>query len=401
MTDTNTTRWADVASTPEHIAELRRRIEAAEAREAGHRAEQLDEGTFGLLDIEPAPIAPERIRKTPLQVYTGDTRDRQLFADNHLVRSWGRVWIDRKPRQWFDDEPWILDNGAYRCFRKGEAWRPDLFLRRLRKAVEVPGCQAVVLPDVVGDAEATIAMATEWLERLHGEFGDLPYYFVTQDGMRADDPRIEALLDDERIAGIFLGGSDEHKWDCFSWAEEAHRRGKRFHFGRTSSTKLLALAMACTADSCDSAFWLIKRSARIDGVEAMERQGVSSQVDPVDWAAEQAVVDAVIAKQQKAPDQGDTQAEGGASCTKQLEADKARGCAGPKVANPPHVSSERTHADEHNVRRRSQAHPHRGSGLVTVRARQGPRCRGPGHYHALGEGPIAGPRPRWGRPAHL
>ena len=232
------------------------------------------------------------IESIPLLVFTGDTRDRGLFAENHDVYRWGRCWIDRLPRQWWDGEPWMLDNGAFRAWRKKEEWRSDLFLRRLRRAVEVPGCYMVVLPDVVGDAEATLALSAEWLEILWAEFGDLPYYFVTQDGMRADDPRLEAILDDPRVKGVFLGGTDDHKWEAPAWAEEAHRRGKRFHFGRSSTSQKLALAMCSTADSCDTAFWLMNGQARENGIRDMARQGVSSTAAPVDWAEQQRAVDA-------------------------------------------------------------------------------------------------------------
>ena len=125
----------------------------------------------------------------------------------------------------------------------------------------MPDCYAVVVPDKVAAGSESAAMSYEWLDILWDKFGDVPFYFVLQDGMDAADMR-QALYD-PRIHGLFLGGTLEYKLtEGRALRGLAHSHNKMFHYGGASTEEKIRHALAIHSDSLDSAFWLIKKSAR-------------------------------------------------------------------------------------------------------------------------------------------
>ena len=221
-----------------------------------------------------------------IQFFTGDTRDPRM-VEILEAEGWGRTWIDRRPRQGYDGEPWMLDNGAFVWWKRGEAFREDLFEKRLRKAVSlgVEGCQVAVLPDAIGVGfDASVDFSLSWLDRCCEIAPDYPWYLVVQDSTdetwQADYERVHRLLQDEpRIAGLFLGGAIDvpgcawqnplkHSIEAGRWASLAHLHGRRFHYGRATNFDLLRQAEWSQVDSCDSACWLWKR----ERIEALRRR---------------------------------------------------------------------------------------------------------------------------------
>lgn len=133
---------------------------------------------------------------------------------------------------------WAADNG---CF--SEAWDEQKWLAWLHKPHPRAGCLFAVVPDVVGDAEATFERWMRYAVTVH-EAG-FPTAFVGQDGLTCD------LFADWADA-FFVGGSTDWKMsdDAFDFAKEARERGMWVHVGRVNSWSRFK-AWAPYADSCD------------------------------------------------------------------------------------------------------------------------------------------------------
>lgn len=146
--------------------------------------------------------------------------------------------------------PYALDNGAWTAHQRGEPFDVAAFER----AVALLGADAdfVVCPDAVGDRDATLAMAAEWLPRL----AHLPRVLVAvQDGMTAGD--IERWLSPR--VGIFIGGTTKQPPEHGGWKEDtaaswgviARKHGAWCHMGRVSSARRIAICAAAGLDSFD------------------------------------------------------------------------------------------------------------------------------------------------------
>lgn len=138
---------------------------------------------------------------------------------------------------------WAADN---ECFAKGERFDLDRWLGwlgTLRPHRE--RCLFAVAPDVVGDAERTLARSLPVLPRIR-DLG-FPAAFVSQD--EAD--RVGVPWD--ALDVLFVGGSTDWKLSERSWAlcVEAHRRGKRVHVGRVNSWRRLRACRVGLVDSAD------------------------------------------------------------------------------------------------------------------------------------------------------
>lgn len=135
------------------------------------------------------------------------------------------------------------DNG---CFGRGYPgdlawwrWLSDLPRERL---------QFAVAPDVVADAEATLARSTPWLSRIR-ELG-IPVAFVAQDGLE----RLSVPWDAFDV--LFLGGSTEWKLGEHAQAltRDAKTRQKWVHMGRVNSAIRFRHAWLSGCDSADGTF---------------------------------------------------------------------------------------------------------------------------------------------------
>jgi hypothetical protein len=141
---------------------------------------------------------------------------------------------------------WAADNG---CFAQGEGFVPGDWLewlasvRRYRER-----CLFAVAPDVIGDAEATLARSLPYLATIR-QFG-FRSAFVTQNGCRAD------LVPWEQLDCLFVGGDDTWKLSEASWGlcAEAKRRGTWVHMGRVNSFRRLKSCAISGLDSADGTY---------------------------------------------------------------------------------------------------------------------------------------------------
>lgn len=135
--------------------------------------------------------------------------------------------------------PWGADN---ECFQGLDAHKYRLMLGRIKAQ---PGCVFVCLPDVVGDARATLALWAEWSAEV--SLTGQPMALVGQDG--AED----LALPWDRMQGYFIGGSTKWKLSQASadLAREAKRWGLWVHMGRVNSRARLRRAWDMGCDSVD------------------------------------------------------------------------------------------------------------------------------------------------------
>ena len=159
-----------------------------------------------------------------------------------LKRSRGKVaptWPDGT------SAPFALDNGAWSAFVKGKPFDAHAY----RWAIGRIGAQAAwtVIPDVVGDAAATLSLADQWWpELLH-----LPLMLAVQDGMEGSLPKIKQWLD-RGLTGLFVGGSTEWKIRTIPlWCSLAQASGALCHVARVNSVRRLKLCLDSGAHSID------------------------------------------------------------------------------------------------------------------------------------------------------
>ena len=198
---------------------------------------------------------------------------------------WGRMYISRPPRPYVD-EPWGFDNAAFRVYtHRGkpidvsaddeQVWI-DRFCKRLERAHETATSDPIlaVIPDRPFRNEESLERSWNWLEN-----GDLPeswnWYLAVQDGMTPTT----VLPFVDRIAGIFLGGSNEFKLEAPMWCGFAHREGLKFHYARCGTRQKLHDAMRMGADSIDSALpmwtrerWTAFEDAWLEGPAELEAE---------------------------------------------------------------------------------------------------------------------------------
>lgn len=138
------------------------------------------------------------------------------------------------------DAPWAADNSCFSGFDEAR------FVKMLGRIAGAPGLMWVAAPDVVCDAQATLALFGAWQPAIaaHG----LPAALVAQGG--ADKLRVPW----ESLDAIFVGSptdwklSDEARRLCV----QAKDRGKFVHVGRVNSRKRIRiLARWGCVDSID------------------------------------------------------------------------------------------------------------------------------------------------------
>lgn len=135
--------------------------------------------------------------------------------------------------------PWAADND---CFQRLDA---RAYKRMLQSLTGIPGCEFLVLPDVVGDAWATAERWAQWypVAKLTGQ----PLALVAQDGLTA------ARCPWGAFDVLFVGGTTV--WKEGSEAEllvrEAKERGLWVHMGRVNSRRRFDYARAIGCDSID------------------------------------------------------------------------------------------------------------------------------------------------------
>lgn len=140
-------------------------------------------------------------------------------------------------------ERWAGDNDAF------SAWDEGRFVSMLRRMEGVPGCLFVAIPDVVGDAKATLERFDDWRPEVVGR--GFPVALVGQDGAEDCD------LPWDAFDAWFVGGSTDWKLSGASadLVAEARRRGMWTHIGRVNSQRRMRIAHDFGCDSFDGTGW--------------------------------------------------------------------------------------------------------------------------------------------------
>ena len=136
---------------------------------------------------------------------------------------------------------WAMDNGAFGTF---DATAYMTMLERFYDAHRTTPCLFVTAPDVVGDADATLARWPFW-RRVLGGLG-YPIAFVLQDGIGTRTPWPEC-------DAVFVGGTTAFKLsgEAAGLMGMAKAMGKWVHVGRVNSRKRADLMARWGADSYD------------------------------------------------------------------------------------------------------------------------------------------------------
>ena len=154
---------------------------------------------------------------------------------------------------------WAADNG---CYSAGDRFDFGYWLAWLeRLSVVRSHCLFAVVPDVVGDAAATLQRWEAMAHRVR-PLG-YPLAFVLQDGQ-------EVLpLPWSDCHAVFVGGSTEWKLSRHAAAlvREATRRGKWRHMGRVNSGRRLRYAAQIGCQSADGTYMAFNPS------ESIQRMG--------------------------------------------------------------------------------------------------------------------------------
>lgn len=179
--------------------------------------------------------------------YTGASPNNIRKARQHAPsHSHGYGWTPQKMTA--HDGPYFLDNGAFSGKFNGDLWVNTLDEALTEMPTEP---DFVVLPDVPGDAKATIEKHRHWLyERpLPLGAGEVMRYWVIQPGLPIEE-QFDAI---EGCQGVFFAGSKRwlraHGDEVVSQAQE---RGLRAHVGKPSGADGLVWAYRTGFDSADT-----------------------------------------------------------------------------------------------------------------------------------------------------
>lgn len=185
-------------------------------------------------------------------VYVGQTSPDKYMGLEATARGWGEMTVrgDVLPAK---RSPWAFDNGAYRDWKADKPFNGPKFLAALGKvATSRPAPDFVVLPDIPTGGEESLHFSLLWYRKAWHLLKGQRCYLAVQDGM---EPRDVAWLLGRRVAGIFVGGSNEWKLATGAgWVEFAHRCGCPCHIGRVGTPTKVRWALRIGADSIDSAF---------------------------------------------------------------------------------------------------------------------------------------------------
>lgn len=160
----------------------------------------------------------------------------------------GRIGLLQTPRTRYRLEGvavWAMDNGCFTDTYPGD----DEYIATLSKYDEHKDrCLFVAVPDVVGDAGATLGNWPRMAPRIKA--AGWPVALVLQDGMTPDSiPWAE-------VDWVFVGGSDDFKLgpDAERLILEAKKRDIKVHVGRVNSHKRYRKFAALGCDSADGTF---------------------------------------------------------------------------------------------------------------------------------------------------
>jgi hypothetical protein len=179
--------------------------------------------------------------------YTGASPDNLRKARNHAPsHSHGYGWSPQKMTP--HDAHYFVDNGAFTGSFDADAYYETLD----RSLTEMPSSpDFFVLPDVYGDADATIDRHRTWLynHKLPVGSGEVMRYWVLQPGLSIEE-QFDMI---EGCQGVFLGGPKRWKRAYGSQiVAEADERGLRTHIGNPGGNDGLVWAYRTGFDSVDT-----------------------------------------------------------------------------------------------------------------------------------------------------
>ena len=142
-----------------------------------------------------------------------------------------------------DGVTWCADNGRY-----GKGWPGADSWWAWLSGMDPTGCAFATAPDVVGDADATLAESLPRLPRIRAL--GYPAALVAQDGLESLDVPWDAF------DVLFIGGTTEWKLGAHArdLARQAKAHEKRVHMGRVNSARRLRYATDIGCDTCDGTF---------------------------------------------------------------------------------------------------------------------------------------------------
>lgn len=180
-----------------------------------------------------------------MRIYHGHPSEPSLAKCRDLAPSFehGAEFSDKVGRRDYDN-PYIVDNGAFAAFKNDEEWDSDEFVEMLEWTKDnIREPEWVVVPDVVGETQATYERSREWVDEI-----DHATYQPVQDGMDID-MAIDFTLE-TGSEGVFIGGSKEwKKRTAKDWIDIAHDNNLKAHVARPWD---LLAAYRMGADSCDT-----------------------------------------------------------------------------------------------------------------------------------------------------
>lgn len=142
------------------------------------------------------------------------------------------------------DRVWAADTG---CFGAPHKFTPDGYLAWLAER-DHTRCLFATMPDVVGDAAATLDRIEDWPDRIRAL--DYKSALVAQDGLES------LAVPWDAFDALFIGGTTAWKLGDHATAliREATERGKWTHVGRVNSLRRLRHARWQGAKSADGTF---------------------------------------------------------------------------------------------------------------------------------------------------
>lgn len=141
---------------------------------------------------------------------------------------------------------WAADNG---CFATPEKYSDEMYLAFLRKQRKFAStCLFATLPDVLGNAEATLKKSRPLVKAIRGA-GYRPA-LVAQDGLE------KVKCDYAEFDTLFIGGSTEWKLsvEAAEVAKEAAKAGCGIHMGRVNSLHRMIHASFIGCGSVDGTY---------------------------------------------------------------------------------------------------------------------------------------------------
>jgi hypothetical protein len=165
-----------------------------------------------------------------------------------------------------------FSNGAYSDWVNGRQFCDVMFWKRLWRAYAVGRPYLAVVPDIPAQGLYSLEYSLWWVERLPVMW---PWYLAVQDGMTVCD--VEPVIG--RFAGVFLGGTDDFKLTASAWCSLAHRHQKKFHYARAGIISKIRHAVACGADSIDSAYAVFEQDRFDRWIEAYDNNWYTDQIE--------------------------------------------------------------------------------------------------------------------------